>query len=106
MKKKTKKQKKIIVKKQKKKSTVKKEKKTVSKKENEDALIKKVKIKVIGIGGGGGNIVSELSKKLKDFSSQKVEFVAANTDNQALGVLSKNIKVFPFGQKLTRGLGA
>ncbi|HNP79629.1 MAG TPA: cell division protein FtsZ [Candidatus Pacearchaeota archaeon] len=87
----------------KKKIVVKKEKKPT---ENEDALIKKVKIKVIGIGGGGGNIVSELSKKLKDFSSQKIEFIAANTDNQALGVLSKNIKIFPFGQKLTRGLGA
>jgi cell division protein FtsZ len=86
---------------------IKKEKKTViPQKEKEDSLIKKVKIKVIGVGGGGGNIVSELSKKLKDFSSQKVDFVAANTDNQALGALSKNIKVFPFGQKLTRGLGA
>jgi cell division protein FtsZ len=84
-----------------------KEKKVVHhKKEKEDALVKKVKIKVIGVGGGGGNIVSELSKKLKDFSSQKVDFVAANTDNQALGALSKNIKKFPFGQKLTRGLGA
>lgn len=84
-----------------------KEKKVVRhKKEKEDALVKKVKIKVIGVGGGGGNIVSELSKKLKDFSSQKVDFVAANTDNQALGSLSKGIKTFPFGQKLTRGLGA
>lgn len=86
-----------------------KEKKKVVKKEkpkNDDALIKKVRIKVIGVGGGGGNIVSELSKRLKDFSSQKIEFVAANTDSQALGVLNKNIKTFSFGQKLTRGLGA
>jgi cell division protein FtsZ len=84
-----------------------KEKKVVHhKKEKDDTLVKKVKIKVIGVGGGGGNIVSELSKKLKDFSSQKVDFVAANTDNQALGALSRNIKKFPFGQKLTRGLGA
>jgi cell division protein FtsZ len=66
---------------------------------------KKIRIKIVGIGGGGGNIVSELSKKLKDFSSQKVDFVAANTDLQALNSLSKNIKTFPFGQKLTRGLG-
>jgi len=91
----------------KKKTVSKKEKKVVRhKKEKEDILIKKVKIKVIGVGGGGGNIVSELSKKLKDFSSQKVDFVAANTDNQALGALSRSIKTFPFGQKLTRGLGA
>jgi cell division protein FtsZ len=66
---------------------------------------KKIRIKIIGIGGGGSNIVSELSKKLKDFSSQKVDFVAANTDTQALSSLSRNIKTFPFGQKLTRGLG-
>lgn len=103
--KKEKPKKKVVLKKEK----PKKEKKVVLKKEKpqkDDNLIKKVKIKVIGIGGGGGNIVSELSKKLKDFSSQKVDFVAANTDNQALGALSRNIKVFPFGQKLTHGLGA
>jgi cell division protein FtsZ len=101
--KKEKPKKKVVLKKEKPK------KKVVLKKEKpqkDDNLIKKVKIKVIGIGGGGGNIVSELSKKLKDFSSQKVDFVAANTDNQALGALSRNIKVFSFGQKLTHGLGA
>jgi len=53
-------------------------------KKQEDSA-RKVRIKIIGIGGGGGNIVSELSKKLKDFSSAKVDFVAANTDIQALG---------------------
>jgi cell division protein FtsZ len=74
-------------------------------KDNEADTSKKIRIKIIGIGGGGSNIVSELSKKLKDFSSQKVDFLAANTDLQALNSLSKNIKTFPFGQKLTRGLG-
>lgn len=66
---------------------------------------RKVKIKVIGVGGGGSNIVFELSKKLKDFSSQKIEFVAANTDIQALKSISKNLKVFSFGAKVTNGLG-
>ena len=66
---------------------------------------KKVKIKVIGIGGGGGNIVFELSKRLKDFSSQKIEFVVANTDIQALRSISKNLKTFSFGSKITNGLG-
>ncbi len=66
---------------------------------------KKVKIKVIGVGGGGGNIIAELLKKLKDFSFQKVEFVAVNTDAQALKSLPKTLKTFPFGHKLTRGLG-
>ncbi|MFA5013346.1 MAG: cell division protein FtsZ [Candidatus Paceibacterota bacterium] len=76
-----------------------------NKAEEADFSAKRVKIKVVGIGGGGGNIVSELSKKLKDFSSQKIDFVAANTDNQALNSLSKNVRTFAFGQKLTRGLG-
>ncbi len=66
---------------------------------------KKIRIRIVGIGGGGSNIVSELSKKLKDFSSQKIDFLAVNTDNQALNSLTKNIKTFSFGQKLTRGLG-
>jgi cell division protein FtsZ len=66
---------------------------------------KRVKIKVIGIGGGGGNIIAELLKKLKDFSAQKIEFVALNTDNQALKSLPKTLKTISFGNKLTRGLG-
>jgi len=37
------------------------------------------KIKVIGVGGGGGNIVSEISSRV-----QRYEFVSANTDSQAL----------------------
>lgn len=75
-------------------------------KENEvESVGKKVKIKVIGVGGGGGNIIAELLKKLKDFSAQKVEFIALNTDNQALKSLPKALKTISFGNKLTRGLG-
>ena len=66
---------------------------------------KRVKIKVIGVGGGGCNIIAELLKKLKDFSAQKIEFVALNTDNQALKSLPKTLKTISFGNKLTRGLG-
>ena len=52
-------------------------KKIAEKSQKNDAdTAKRVRIKVIGIGGGGGNIIAELLKKLKDFSSQKVEFVA------------------------------
>ncbi|MFA6252473.1 MAG: cell division protein FtsZ [Candidatus Paceibacterota bacterium] len=82
-------------------------KKTRVAKHDDDGEIstRKVKIKIIGIGGGGSNIVFELSKKLKDFSSQKIEFVAANTDTQALKSISKNLKVFSFGSKITNGLG-
>ncbi|OHA68254.1 MAG: hypothetical protein A3A27_00220 [Candidatus Wildermuthbacteria bacterium RIFCSPLOWO2_01_FULL_47_18] len=60
----------------------------------------KTRIKVLGIGGGGGNIVSEIAKLLK-----KADFIAANTDTQALKQVSRNIKKFPFGQELTKGLG-
>jgi cell division protein FtsZ len=79
------------------------EKKPLSK--DIESTAKKVKIKVIGIGGGGGNIIAELLKKLKDFSTQKVDFVAVNTDAQALKSLPKVLKTLPFGNKLTRGLG-
>jgi cell division protein FtsZ len=78
----------------------------VIKKEPEaESIGKRVKIKVIGVGGGGGNIIAELLKKLKDFSAQKVEFIALNTDNQALKSLPKALKTISFGNKLTRGLG-
>ncbi|MFZ3055035.1 MAG: cell division protein FtsZ [Minisyncoccales bacterium] len=74
-------------------------------KKDVESTAKKVKIKVIGIGGGGGNIIAELLKKLKDFSTQKVDFVAVNTDAQALKSLPKTLKTLSFGNKLTRGLG-
>lgn len=91
--------------KKKKKEIKKKEKKAEKPEKNDIDTTKRVRIKVIGIGGGGGNIIAELLKKLKDFSSQKVEFVALNTDNQALRSLPKALKTIPFGNKLTRGLG-
>lgn len=59
----------------------------------------KAKIKVIGIGGGGGSIVSEIGKSLK-----KATFVIADTDIRALKKKS-GIKYFWFGQELTHGLG-
>jgi len=59
----------------------------------------KAKIKVIGIGGGGGSIVSEIGKSL-----EKATFVIADTDIRALKKKS-GIKYFWFGQDLTHGLG-
>lgn len=61
---------------------------------------KKTKIRVIGIGGGGSNIVAEIASNLK-----KVSFLAANTDLQALKNLKKNIIRFHFGENFTKGLG-
>ena len=80
-------------------------KKIPAKSKDVEATMKKIRIKVIGVGGGGGNIIAELLRKLKDFSSQKIEFLAVNTDSQALKSLPKALKTFSFGQKLTRGLG-
>lgn len=62
--------------------------------------IKKTKIRVIGIGGGGGTIVSEIALKMP-----KTTFVAANTDSQALKSCSRKVARFLFGQNLTHGLG-
>ena len=62
--------------------------------------LKRTKIRVIGIGGGGGNIVSELAQGIK-----RASFFAANTDLQALREISRKVERFPFGQSFTRGLG-
>lgn len=58
-------------------------------------------IKVIGVGGGGGNAIN----RMIDEGVAGVEFIAANTDVQALSS-SKAETVIQLGPKLTRGLGA
>jgi len=60
------------------------------------------KIKVIGIGGGGGNAVSSMMTVQQ---IQNVEFVAINTDAQAL-MNSQATQKIQIGEKLTRGLGS
>jgi len=62
--------------------------------------VKKTKIRVIGIGGGGGVIISEIASKMP-----KASFVIANTDLQALKNRNKKASIFNFGQTLTHGLG-
>ncbi len=59
------------------------------------------KIKVIGVGGGGGNAVNRMIAS----EVAGVEFWAVNTDAQSL-LQSAAIKRFQMGQKLTKGLGA
>ena len=66
----------------------------------ETGTIKKTKIRVVGIGGGGGSIVSEIASRVKQAS-----FVVANTDLQALRSVSRKAQRFQFGQNLTQGLG-
>lgn len=58
-------------------------------------------IKVIGVGGGGGNAVNRMINE----GLGGVEFIAVNTDNQAL-MMSKAKTRVRIGDKLTRGLGA
>jgi cell division protein FtsZ len=59
------------------------------------------KIKVVGVGGGGNNAVNRMiAAGLKG-----VEFVAINTDKQALFLSQANTKI-QIGDKLTKGLGA
>ena len=59
------------------------------------------KIKVVGVGGGGGNAVNNMiASELKG-----VEFVAANTDGQALEMSRAGMKI-QLGKNLTKGLGA
>ena len=58
-------------------------------------------IKVIGVGGGGNNAVN----RMIEHGVKGVEFIAVNTDAQALNLSRSEIKL-QIGAKLTRGLGA
>ncbi len=69
--------------------------------ESTDNFNQKPTIKVIGIGGGGGNAVNRMIEN----EVQGVEFVAINTDAQVLR-LSKADTRLQIGKMLTRGLGA
>jgi len=65
-----------------------------------ESSIYKLRVKIIGIGGGGSSIISEIAPEIK-----KVNFVAANTDLQALKEVGKRAIHFQFGKRLTQGLG-
>ncbi|MFD0943254.1 cell division protein FtsZ [Savagea faecisuis] len=65
---------------------------------NDEAL---AVIKVIGVGGGGNNAVN----RMIEHGVRGVDFIAVNTDAQALNLSSADIKL-QIGGKLTRGLGA
>jgi len=81
---------------------IKKRKKTVKKRKKLESgeLIHRTRIRVIGIGGGGSSIVSEIASQIA-----RVDFVAANTDSQALKQTARKVKSLAFGQNLTGGLG-
>ncbi|WP_374279397.1 cell division protein FtsZ [Desulfovibrio sp.] len=65
------------------------------------SLASNAKIKVIGVGGGGGNAVQNMIAS----GLRGVQFVCANTDVQALNKNGASVKV-QLGEKLTKGLGA
>jgi len=66
-----------------------------------EEVVQAAKIKVIGLGGGGGNAVSRMMAA--DFTG--VEFIVANTDVQALRASPAPVKI-QLGAQLTKGLGA
>lgn len=66
-----------------------------------DEIPRGAKIKVIGVGGGGGNAVNRMIAA----KMEGVEFIAANTDVQALKLSAAPVKL-QLGVKLTSGLGA
>lgn len=67
----------------------------------EEPPVQNARMKVIGVGGGGGNAVNRMIEE----HLVGVEFVSVNTDAQALVSNRADVKV-QIGKKLTRGLGA
>jgi cell division protein FtsZ len=69
--------------------------------EFEEGGAQNARMKVIGVGGGGGNAVNRMIAEDLD----GVEFISVNTDAQALKLAQSQLKM-QIGKKLTRGLGA
>ncbi|MGC9070073.1 MAG: cell division protein FtsZ [Elusimicrobiales bacterium] len=66
-----------------------------------DGYVKDAVIKIIGVGGAGGNTIN----RIHSHPFVSVDLIAANTDNQALAMNKATYKL-QLGAKLTRGLGA
>ena len=69
--------------------------------EFEETPVQNARMRVIGVGGAGGNAVN----RMVDEDLEGVEFISANTDAQALKSSQAGITI-QLGKKLTRGLGA
>ena len=70
--------------------------------EQQDIVYNKPVMKVIGLGGGGCNAIDRMLTM--GFGTEDVEFIAANTDLQALQRCQANTKIL-MGPQLTNGLG-
>ena len=69
--------------------------------EFEETSVQNARMKVVGVGGGGGNAVN----RMIDEDLDGVEFISINTDSQALKMSKSQVKI-QIGKQLTRGLGA
>jgi cell division protein FtsZ len=69
--------------------------------ELEETVTQSARMKVVGVGGGGGNALNRMVEE----GVRGVEFISVNTDAQALMKNKADVKV-QIGKKLTRGLGA
>ena len=69
--------------------------------EFEDQGLQGAKIRVVGVGGGGGNAVNTMI----ELGLTGVDFITANTDQQALGSTRAGMKL-QIGEKITKGLGS
>src|SRR6187397_1039571 len=67
----------------------------------DESRVYQARIKVIGVGGSGGNAINTMIH----FGLEGVEFISANTDAQALASNAAAFKI-PIGGNVTRGLGA
>ena len=71
------------------------------KEEKKNFLTKNIQIKIVGVGGAGGNVVTRMKEK----KIEGVEFVTINTDLQGLHNTKSDIKL-QIGKEVCRGLGA
>ncbi|MCA9773120.1 MAG: cell division protein FtsZ, partial [Myxococcales bacterium] len=67
----------------------------------EDTNMSSAKIKVVGVGGAGGNAIDSMI----DSGAGGVDFIAANSDFQALAISRARLKL-QLGESVTHGLGA
>jgi len=70
------------------------------KKEKDLFKSQRIKIQIIGVGGGASSIINEIARNLKGIS-----FLIADTDQRSFKRRPPGVRVFPFGQELTRGWG-